>query len=308
MLNKGKTKLSMKDTIILGIKGGFANQLFQYSVGYSVAKRNNFSLKLDLSFFNETKFKSAWRINLLNVEIIEANISETKYLKNENNPRNYFYKFSKKFDLRSKYNKATHYIDNEGFKPEYRFHLINTTKYMEGWFPKPGYFNEFRHDLIKMYTPKFRLSEEYLSLLNSILTTDSVSIHVRRGDYVDNKIFLTKGRDYYTAAIKSVVQKLQKPSFYVFSDDIEWCRENLSDIHDCNFIKLGNNNADLEEFFLMKNCKHNVIANSSFSWWAAYLNENPSKIVIAPKVWYKDAFYQTSLDNNPSFLINWITI
>jgi len=299
----------MQESIIIScIRGGFGNQLLQFATGYALSQRVKYLFKLDLEFFDIPKFKSAWRLDKLNVAINEASYEEISELRNLACSNTLFCRISRKLHIPSKYNKYTHYNDSEGFEYQKSFFRINSSKYLYGWFTKPDYFNEFRSDLIKMYTPKFELSEEYFKILNSILHRNSVSIHVRRGDYVDNKIFLTKGMDYYISAIKLIVQQLKNSKFYIFSDDIIWCRENFADKYDFNFVSLKNNNADLEEFFLMKNCKHNIIANSSFSWWAAYLNENPSKIVIAPKVWYKDAFYQTSLDNNPSFLINWITI
>jgi hypothetical protein len=114
---------------------------------------------------------------------------------------------------------------------------------------------------------------EYLELKAKILSEESVSLHVRRGDYCTNDGFNVLPMEYYKDALKHVKGKV-----YVFSDDIPWCKANFKDVE---FVHME----DYLEFELMKHCTHNIIANSSFSWWGAFLNENPSKIVVAPQRW-----------------------
>ena len=113
---------------------------------------------------------------------------------------------------------------------------------------------------------------------------------MRRGDYVTNKnassFHGTKDLGYYKAALKPVLKQTNKPVIFVFSDDPEWCKQNLK--FSQNTIYVEGNKKGSEDMRLMMQCKHNIIANSSFSWWAAWLNQNSDKVVVAPKKWFND--------------------
>jgi len=296
-----------QNLIISNIKGGFGNQLFQFAAGYSYAQSVNAIYKVDLSFFLEPKFKSELKIDKLKVTIEEATEEEIYSLKSLT-PISFWGRVSRKININSKYNKPTHYNDKLGFKPDISFFNLSVPRYLVGWFLKPCYFDNYRNDFLKQFMPNFELSEQHHDFLKEIKNCKSVSVHIRRGDYINNKIFLTKEVEYYNRAFELFINKFKSPTFFIFSDDIKWCRENINSSRQLEFVNLVNPNADLEEFFLMKNCKHNIIANSSFSWWAAYLNENQSKIVIAPKIWFKDEYFQNSLNSNPGFLMNWKTV
>ncbi len=147
---------------------------------------------------------------------------------------------------------------------------------LEGYFQSEKYFKDIRLILLKDFTLK-KKTKNFLKFEKLITGVSSVSIHVRHGDYVERKItgkyHGILGLDYYRQAIELIRKKIKTPRFFVFSDD-----PTISD-----FSGLTNP----EELILMSFCKHNIIANSSFSWWAAWLNKNPSKIVIAPKKWFR---------------------
>ena len=140
---------------------------------------------------------------------------------------------------------------------------------------------------------KDKISDNSNLLLEKINNTNSVSIHVRRGDYLkDNNINIHGlcSLEYYLRAIEILNMSSYKFSFFIFSDDLEWCKAKFSFSNDLHFCE-GN---FLEDFFLMSKCKNNIIANSSFSWWAAFLNENINKTVIYPSNWFankKDSIY-----------------
>ena len=123
--------------------------------------------------------------------------------------------------------------------------------------------------------------------LQRIQSSNSVSLHVRRGDYLTDGRACTLGLNYYNAAISHLKEKTKDLVFYVFSDDIEWARQN---VREASTVFINGNKGDKSyiDMQLMSACKHNIIANSSFSWWAAWLNNNASKIVIAPQIWMPD--------------------
>jgi hypothetical protein len=123
------------------------------------------------------------------------------------------------------------------------------------------------------------------------LACESVSLHIRRGDFVSNRktneIHGVLPLEYYYEAIRLITNQVRNPEFFIFSDDIPWVRENLLVPKKVNFVEHPTSNRDYEDLILMSNCKHHIIANSSFSWWGAWLSQNPVKRVIAPREWYR---------------------
>ncbi|MDD3060131.1 MAG: alpha-1,2-fucosyltransferase, partial [Sulfurimonas sp.] len=138
---------------------------------------------------------------------------------------------------------------------------------------------------------------EDIKLKEEIQSSNSVSLHVRRGDYVSNKNATSyhgvSSLDYYYNAIETISKKISNPILYIFSDDIPWVRENLIVSLPIVFIENTNTDRPFEDIYLMSLCKHNIIANSTFSWWGAYLNSNLEKNVIAPKKWFNDPVINT---------------
>ena len=162
----------------------------------------------------------------------------------------------------------------------------------EGLYQSEEYFNNIKDVIKKEFTLKNPLGNEAgaseKEMNNSLFP---ISLHIRRGDYVKNKIVReilgTLPLEYYKQAINFVTKNIKNPTFFIFSDDIEWAKENLKTSLPTVFVsKQGIK--DYEELILMSKCKHNIIANSSFSWWGAWLNQNSDKIVIAPKQWFVD--------------------
>ncbi len=148
-----------------------------------------------------------------------------------------------------------------------------------GWYQNEGYFKGISDSVRK----DFNLKKNLLipdSLRGSLNT---VSIHVRRGDFVKGGWCISE--DYYDNAIKLMKQKVRNPIFVVFTDDVEWVKSKMFKNNECLFAHdLGKYSA-CEELVLMSKCRHNIIANSTFSWWGAWLNDNEEKVVISPKTW-----------------------
>lgn len=161
----------------------------------------------------------------------------------------------------------------------------NRTHYF-GYWQTENYFIHNRQKILEI----FRFDEKKLSthskeLSEKICNQSSVSIHIRRGDYLAEHNKRLYGdictKDYYTKAIKMIQEKVQDANFYVFSDDVEWVKNNIL-IPNCTYVDWNKRKDSWQDMFLMSKCKHNIIANSTFSWWGAWLNENPDKIVICP--------------------------
>ncbi len=271
--------------IIVKLKGGLGNQLFQYVAGKRLALNRNVPLKLDISGYEEqpkTETPRKYELGHLNIEAEIATDEEIKRLKYPHGI------FSKYWGLTKQKIFKQFYI---GYSPS----ILKAPKdfYLEGYFKNEEYFKTIKEVVLKEITLKEPLGLSGQAAKDEIERTIlPVSLHIRRGDYAQDSATAayhgTLSIEYYRKAIAFLIEKIGPFQLFVFSDDINWAKENLTfespsqfPVHfiSCEEIK------NYEELFLMSLCKHNIIANSSFSWWAAWLNQNSDKIVIAPKRW-----------------------
>lgn len=255
--------------ITVNIKGGLGNQMFQYACARALSLRNNDRLRL----VRTEKSGDTGRLFALTRFNIHGEIGHLKQV-------GFWLRLR---SLLSQKVLRRFYI---GFEP----HLMSLRGdvYLDGYFQSEKYFEKEARIIRDELTLKDPLSSEALRSQKEISEEDvSVSLHVRRGDYINHPEFggITN-REYYSRAILETQQLLGTPKFFVFSDDIDWCRENLS-LSEGSVYVSNKNLTDYEEMVLMSSCKHHIIANSTFSWWAAWLNRDPHKIVIAPKHWSK---------------------
>ncbi|MCI8471196.1 MAG: alpha-1,2-fucosyltransferase [Clostridia bacterium] len=281
------------------IFNGLGNQLFQYACGRAVQQKYKGEFYLDISDF--TVNKRRYRLNQFklneNVKTIEkdntfANIRKNLLL-------NGLYKIIPNiaFSIHSKFGKYLY------FGEEYKKINKNFTNdyYLYGYWQSEKYFEDIKSILKQELTLKNPLEESKINLIQEIEHKNSVAIHIRRGDYVTNKLYQNICEEsYYKKAITIMKEKVDNPVFYIFSDEIDWVKENWK--FKGNIIFMNYANKDFEELEIMKHCKHFIIANSSFSWWAQYLSDNPKKIVVAPKKWYN---HDKKVD---IYQKNWITI
>lgn len=265
--------------IVTKLSGGLGNQIFQYALGRSLSIKNNADLVLDISHYStDTKRKYA-----LSVFNIEAQTSSVEYSKTLNTIKESRFSFDPGI------------LDTKD----------NTV--LDGYWQTEKYFSDIRETILKDIQLKNDLGQESSEILNDINNSNSVSLHVRRGDYVTeaktNAFHGTCSESYYSEAL-SKASKSGEIKIFVFSDDIKWCKENLKFPHPTVYVNEGSTIPDYEELILMSKCKHNIIANSSFSWWGAWLNTNTNKIVIAPSKWFNN----TKVDTSDVIPETWIKI
>jgi hypothetical protein len=171
---------------------------------------------------------------------------------------------------------------------------------ISGYFQSEKYFQHNREKILDLFSVDDVNGEYINKKYCNVLRNDTCSIHIRRGDYLGlSHIHPPCSLDYYLEAIK---QLPEGTVFLVFSDDLDWCKENLNFSHLIHFVE---GNTDYQDMWLMSLCDNNIIANSSFSWWGAWLNQNPNKKVIAPKVWFGPSVQHNTQDLIPE---TWITI
>lgn len=262
--------------------GGLGNQMFQYAWGCFLANRLNVPLELDLTTFDEGYEARSFALDYFNISTKFASREEVAFLRKR--PFWGVEAFRKLLGVRTGHvrENGDHAIDEALFSvksPVLLDGYWQCARYME--LSRPLITNEFR-----FLRPQDSLNEGHLRCIEA---SESVALHVRRGDYVSNPTFNAVhgvcSLDYYQKAITLMQDSLTEPRFYVFSDDLNWACENLSLPQGTVFID-NNQGEPHEDLRLMAACKHNIIANSSFSWWGAFLGQNTDKRVIAPLKWY----------------------
>ena len=261
--------------IIVQLAGGLANQMFQYAFGRALSLKNSDKLKLDTTGYTTKNFRQ-YRLGAYNIKAEIATSEEIKKLKL---PYGLLSRFVRGF--RSRILRVQNIDFNPGLLEK------KGDQYLTGFFQSEEYFKDIRGVILNDLTlikPLSIKAEEYLKQIKQAKA--SVSLHVRRTDYVTNAAANEHhgicSLMYYEKAIEFLVNKFSGTTFFIFSDDIDWCKENLKIKQPVIYIE---GLEDYEDLYLMSQCQHNIIANSSFSWWGAWLNENEDKIVIAPTKW-----------------------
>lgn len=286
--------------ITVRIKGGLGNQLFQYAAAYAMAKRLNTSLEMDVSFFGTQSLRG---YKLDNLQISTNKLADPTKLPT-------LVKIAKEKhvgalirDITRSHGKKSiivrknyRYLLESGSKVlEEIFHIDDEFIYLDGYFQTPLYFTGYENEIRKQFVPAYEMSEEYLNIKDSVSSSNSVAVHIRRGDVAAAKKQLTQyayllSERYYDRAISEIEKRITAPQFFFFSDDIGWVKENINVPKAHYFVSLHTDHPDIDELMLMKNCKHIITANSTFSWWAAWLNENENAIRIVPDKAYGNDF------------------
>lgn len=268
--------------------GGLGNQMFQYAAGLSVAERLGTELRMDLSWFDSLAEVDTPRFyELDNFNLKQEFADKNDFVLKNDGFKNRIINIGKKqLDL---------YIEPQ-FNYSDKFLKIKNNTYIEGYFQTEKYFNSIRDDVFDSFALKNKASAKSAKIIDQIKNSDSVSLHVRRGDYVSNKnankFHGLIGEPYYKKAIALINKNIKNPKYFIFSDEIEWVK-NSFDLPK-NSVYITHNKSGAEDMRIMIECKHNIIANSSFSWWGAWLGQEKDKVVIAPRQWFLDSNVNTS--------------
>lgn len=294
--------------IIVKLKGGLGNQMFQYAAGRYLAVARNTSLKLDISLLCATSTGCTPRHYGLDIFDIHEDFAEEEDIKllgcGGEVPRSILNRFFRKYVL----SQPVQAVFKERF-----FHFdpdvlcLPENICLLGYWQSERYFADIKDMIRTEFRVKIPLEGLNQGLAEQICETESVSIHVRRGDYVSNHVTAAYhpacGIEYYHRAVNYISEYCKKLHFYIFSDDPAWVESNLHIPYPATLVK-HNGHCAYDDLRLMSLCRHNIIANSSFSWWGAWLNRNQDKIVVAPRLWFSDPAINTS-DLIP---VGWIRI
>ncbi|SDH63097.1 alpha-1,2-fucosyltransferase [Propionivibrio dicarboxylicus] len=277
-------------SVVVGLSGGLGNQMFQYAAGRALAHRLNTRLILDLSWFSG----QSERHYALTPFRIEANL-QSAWPSLPTKAQSLISRLSRRWMPRIM---GVPVWREPHFHYAQDFAAIQSPVFLEGFWQSERYFKDVRQQLQSEFSLRDPMPPACQAVLDKIRACDALCIHVRRGDYLSNpiaaKVHGTCSTDYYRDGVSELSRKLKTPHAFVFSDEPDWARDSLT--FDCPMTVVDINtptDAHLD-LLLMSACRHFVIANSSLSWWAAWIGEDENTTVIAPTRWFLTADKDTS--------------
>lgn len=274
--------------IISRIIGGLGNQMFQYAVGRTLSIAGNVPLRLDVGDFEGYGLHQGFEIErvfscpvtLAEPEDIHAVLGWQ----------------SSRWVRRLVARPGLRVLRSRHFTVEPHFHFwpgindVAADSYLSGYWQSEKYFRDAAQVIRSDFTFKLPFDRTNAELAGQISRENAISLHVRRGDYVNNsKTHATHGvcpLDYYRDAIRYISGRVERPYYFIFSDDMAWVKSNLKMDMPHQYIDYNKGADSYNDMRLMSLCRHHIIANSSFSWWGAWLNPDPHKIVVAPQKWF----------------------
>ncbi len=274
--------------LVSHILGGIGNQMFQFAAGRALSLNNDQKYLLDLSDFSDYRLHHGFELSrVFNVVTERAEASTLHRLLGwrEN-------KLARKVLRRRQFAglRGKTFVVEPYFNYWSDFFNLTGDCYLYGYWQSEQYFKAVEFVIRQDFTFREPLKEHNAELALEMATVQAVSLHVRRGDYVNNpknhNIMSVCDLEYYRLAINYIAFHVEQPVFYFFSDDMAWVKQNLPMEFPCVYIEHNGGAESYRDMQLMSLCRHHVIANSSFSWWGAWLNPNPEKIVIAPRKWF----------------------
>ena len=285
--------------VIVRLCGGLGNQMFQYAAARRLALANDAPLKLDLSWFTSIRQGDTnrhYELSVFNSVQDVASPAQVKALRGAEIGR-----WPKVMKCLLE---TTGFLVKQTCVREKQYHFnpdflgLRGDAYLDGYWQSAKYFADSAEILRADFTIKFAPDSLNRDIGDFIQSCEAVSIHVRRGDYVANKSVSrhhgSSTLQYYKTAIDEMTTRLSHPHFFVFSDDPTWVKNNLKVEAPTTYIDNNGPEKGYEDLRLMSLCRHHIIANSSFSWWGAWLSMHPEKIVIAPQKWFNRDDIDTS--------------
>lgn len=284
--------------IIVRLCGGLGNQMFQYAAGRRLALAHKVPLKVDLEWFEDIPEGDTPRVYGLKVFKCEprvANYREVRAIRGAD--LGCWPNFAKRFL------KRTGLLIKDSWVKERQYHFdpevlkLGANVYLDGYWPSERYFADVEEEIRRDFTVRPAPDPPNRECARSIVSAESVALHVRRGDYVSKPVTGSYHgvipTDYYREAVARMKGLVKNPQFFAFSDDPEWVRRNLDVDAPVTFLEHNPPGKGYEDLRLMSLCKHHIIANSTFSWWGAWLARNPGKVVFSPDQWFGDAGIDT---------------
>lgn len=281
--------------IIAKLIGGLGNQMFQYATGRALAERQGVALLLDASGFDHYDLRR-YELGELAIKARVASPEELSAAGVVASEPTWMERALRKAGLR----RPANMLREASFTYDARIESAAAPTYLDGYWQSQRYFASIAEILRREFVLKAPLDAANVALAAEIARAagHAVSLHIRRGDYVKDahtaQYHGICSLDYYRAAVTYVAQRVGAPHFFVFSDDHEWVQANFDIGYPTTLVQVNGADRGVCDMALMKACAHHIIANSSFSWWGAWLNPSQDKIVVAPQRWFSGASHDTT--------------
>lgn len=277
--------------ILLRPVGGLGNQMFQYAAGRALALRTGARLALDLSWFGTDPDRQY----ALGPFAIEADILERALKRNDKT--DLLSRVARRLGL-AYVGERTSSFREASFRYDPRIEHVSAPVILDGYFQSEKYFAQYRQQISRDFTVQTAPSPAASEMLERIAATNAICLHIRRGDYVSNAqanaYHGTCSLDYYRAGLAFVSEGLDQPHCFVFSDDPNWVKENFQVDLPTTLVDIHRADQAHEDLRLMAACQRYVIANSSLSWWGAWLGKRAGKEVVAPQRWFQNSVNDTT--------------
>jgi hypothetical protein len=291
--------------IVVRLMGGLGNQMFQYALGCRLAHDRSAPLKVDLSWFREAPNIAGdtvreFALDKWNVNALEATVADLARFPLSSSLS---HRIARRIPLFSR-----RVITERTFGFDCGVFSAPSTAYLRGYWQSPKYFGDIDSILRADFTMKAPPCSHATDFQEEAAKVGAVSLHIRRGDYVlnpeTNAFHGICTTEYYEQAAALVAERIEAPRFLVFTDDPAWAKKNLKLDWPTVFVEHRPSCLPHNDIWLMSLCSHHIIANSSFSWWGAWLGTNPQKMVIAPAQWFRNE----DIDTTDLFPEGWIRL
>ena len=278
----------------MNLLGGLGNQMFQFATGRAVAHRLNAELLLDVSAFTHYDLRR-YELDFWNIRARTASADDlARAGASRGRPT-----FLRRLGQAAGFGLPINRFREASFAYDPRILDVRDTAYLDGYFQSERYFSDVSTMLREEFVLSAPADEKNLAVSRMIEEAgmSAVSLHIRRGDYVTNaqtaQYHGVCSLDYYKRAVAHIARSCQAPQFFIFSDDLDWVKNHLHIDHEMVLVDANGPDRGACDMALMMACRHHIIANSSFSWWGAWLNPHIDKIVVAPQQWFSGATHDT---------------
>lgn len=281
--------------VLARLIGGLGNQMFQYATGRALAERHGVPLLLDASGFAHYELRR-YELAELSIQSRVATEDELARAGVVAITPTLLNRVKRKLGMQ----RPANVLREGSFTYDARIEGVQAPVYLDGYWQSERYFVGIADMLRKEFTLNAPTDSANADMASRIAAAGNkaVSLHIRRGDYVNNphtaQYHGVCSLDYYRAAVEHVAARVADPHFFIFSDDHAWVSENFRLSHATTLVDVNGADRGVWDMALMKACGHHIIANSSFSWWGAWLNPAVDKIVVAPERWFAGASHDTS--------------
>jgi hypothetical protein len=276
--------------VIVRLMGGLGNQMFQYAAARRVALAHEVPLKLDISWFARWPGR-AYALHALNIQEAFATPDELRQITGPatRGIGRFVFRLRRRFRIRYDWT----WLHERRLSPfDRRVFEARERTYLDGYWQSEKYFSDVADTIRREFTIDFHPDARTREIADQIATTESVSVHIRRGDYVSDprasRVRSVCTADYYQRCVARVAERLANPHLFLFSDDPGWVAASLGFEHPTTLVSTVPARPGHEDLRLMSACRHHITANSSFSWWGAWLNPRPDKLVLTPRRWMND--------------------